>query len=60
MERNGDLACTAECMGIHAVNRATRFETLEPIRLSGRAWPDRCFVPSGMRVYVTALGCEIE
>lgn len=24
--------CTAECVGIHAVKRATRFEALEPIR----------------------------
>lgn len=24
--------CTAECVGIHAVKKATRFEALEPIR----------------------------
>lgn len=24
--------CTAECIGIHAVKKATRFEALEPIR----------------------------
>jgi transposase InsO family protein len=24
--------CTAECVGIHAVKKATRFETLEPVR----------------------------
>jgi hypothetical protein len=42
MEKNDDSWCTAECMGIHAVNRATRFVALEPIRLGVRAWPDRC------------------
>jgi len=40
MQRNGDSACTAECVGIHAFNQATRFEALEPIPLSMRAWPD--------------------
>ncbi len=24
--------CTAECVGLHAVKKATRFEALEPIR----------------------------
>ena len=28
--------CTAECVGIHAVKRATRFEALEPLRQSVR------------------------
>lgn len=28
--------CTAECVGIHAVKRATRFEALEPIRQAVR------------------------
>jgi len=28
--------CTAECVGIHAVQRATRFEALEPIRQAVR------------------------
>ena len=59
MDKNGDSWCSAECMGIHAVNRAMRFKALEPIRLGVRAWPDGCFVSSGMRAYVTALGCEI-
>jgi len=27
-----DDHCTAECVGIHAVKRATRFEPLEPLR----------------------------
>src|SRR5215212_4392489 len=31
--------CSAECMGIHAAKRATRFEALEPIRQGVR----RCF-----------------
>jgi putative transposase len=31
--------CSAECVGIHAARRATRFEALEPIRPGGR----RCF-----------------
>lgn len=31
--------CSAECMGIHAARRATRFEALEPIRQGVR----RCF-----------------
>src|SRR6266567_898003 len=31
--------CSAECVGIHAARRATRFETLEPIRQGVR----RCF-----------------
>ncbi len=50
MEKNGDSWCTAECMGIHTVNRPTRFEALESIRLGVRAWPDRYFVPRGMTV----------
>jgi len=50
MDKNGDSWCTAECMGIHAANRATRFEALEPIRLGVRAWPDRCFVPRGIGI----------
>jgi hypothetical protein len=39
--------CSAECVGIHAAQRATRFEALEPIRQSlpprrrGRARPFR-------------------
>ena len=37
MDKNGDSWCTAEYMGIHAANRATRFEALEPIRLGVRA-----------------------
>jgi transposase InsO family protein len=28
--------CSAECVGIHASHRATRFEALEPIRQGGR------------------------
>jgi len=28
--------CSAECVGIHAARRATRFEALEPIRQSVR------------------------
>jgi putative transposase len=28
--------CSAECVGIHAHARATRFEALEPIRQAGR------------------------
>ena len=31
--------CSAECVGIHAARRATRFESLEPIRQGAR----RCF-----------------
>src|SRR3954464_10459032 len=31
--------CSAECIGIHAARRATRFEALEPIRQGVR----RCF-----------------
>src|SRR4029453_1206698 len=31
--------CSAECVGIHAARRATRFEALEPIRQGVR----RCF-----------------
>jgi putative transposase len=44
--------CSAECIGIHAARRATRFEALEPIRQGVRA----CFgafgegVASGLRV----------
>ena len=30
--------CTAECVGIHAVKRATRFEALEPIRQGMREY----------------------
>lgn len=30
--------CTAECVGIHAVKRATRFEALEPIRQGVREY----------------------
>jgi hypothetical protein len=33
---NGDSGCTVDCMGIDAVNRATRFKALEPIRLGAR------------------------
>ena len=29
--------CTAECLGIHAARRGTRFEALEPLRLAVRA-----------------------
>jgi transposase InsO family protein len=32
--------CTAECVGIHAVKRATRFEALEPIRQGVREYFD--------------------
>src|SRR3712207_8853650 len=33
------ISCSAECVGIHAALRATRFEALEPIRQGVR----RCF-----------------
>jgi hypothetical protein len=36
LEKNGDSGCTVDCMGIHAVDRATRFEVLEPVRLGAR------------------------
>jgi hypothetical protein len=41
-------------MGIHVVNWATRFGALEPIPLNVRAWPDRWFIPSEMRIYVSS------
>ena len=42
--------CTAECIGLHAAKRGTRFEALEPIRQGirerfggiGKAWPVGC------------------
>ena len=42
--------CTAECIGLHAAKRGTRFEALEPIRqgirerfgASAKAWPVGC------------------
>jgi putative transposase len=41
--------CSAECVGIHAARRATRFEALEPIRQGVR----RCFGAFGKRNSLT-------
>jgi putative transposase len=45
--------CSAECVGIHAARRATRFEALEPIRQGVRA----CF---GGFAESVALGLELR
>ena len=44
--------CTAECVGIHAVKRATRFEALEPIRqgMRERFGGFRSGVAAGLRL----------
>jgi len=34
--KNGDSGCTVDCTGILAVDRATRFEVLEPVRQGAR------------------------
>jgi len=34
--KNGDSGCTLDRMGIHAVDRAARFEVLEPVRQGAR------------------------
>ena len=36
LEKNGDSGCTVDRIGIHAVDRATRFEVLELVRLGAR------------------------
>ena len=45
--------CSAECVGIHAARRATRFEALEPIRQGVR----RCFGDFGKE---TAQGLAVR
>ncbi len=44
--------CTTECVGIHAANRATRFEALEPIRQGVRDYCDgfRADAAAGIRL----------
>ena len=43
--------CTAECVGIHVIKRATRFEALEPIRQAVRERFGACAPESGHNLH---------